>query len=173
MNKYKPTGRIADYGGTDTIGAPIVKRMLTINEVGVKEGEPGKELNVIVFGSGEKKTPPEYLVLDYDSGVDLMQPIKAKKFSAGICMDLLEHVSNPFVVAENISNSLKSGAMLFVTVPLIWELHYYPKDYWRFTPQGLAELFPKMKKKSIKIFRDPSPEELVPRQRLIAILKKR
>jgi hypothetical protein len=88
-------------------------------------------------------------------------------------MDLLEHTSNPFVVAENITNSLKKGALLFVTVPWIWEIHYHPKDYWRFAPQGLEELFPKMEKLSIEITRDQSIDEEVPRSRLVAVFRKK
>lgn len=178
LNTYPQKGRIADFGGTDTIGAQIVKQMLGLNNVSIVqvEPEPGDlvspiGVNLIAEGS-LKKVAPKYCVLDYDNGVDLMKPVIGKKFDGGICMDLLEHVSNPFVVAKNISNSLKRGAMLFITVPWIWEEHYYPKDYWRFTPQGLETLFPKMKKVTIEIIRDQAPEEELPRARLVGVFKK-
>lgn len=173
LNKFKPTGKIADYGGTSKIGSNIVKQMVAIEDVSVERGKPGADLNVEVFGSSFKKNAPEYIVLDYDNGIDLMKPIKGKKFDAGISMDLLEHVSNPFIVAKNISDSLKPGALLFITVPFIWELHEYPKDYFRFCPQGLEVLFSDMKAETIEIIRDQVPEETTNRTRLVAVFRKK
>jgi SAM-dependent methyltransferase len=112
--------RIADYGGTEAIGMNSVEKLLS---------------------SGHLKN---YHMLDFDNGIDLRNPIKGKKFDMGLCMDLLEHTSNPFVVSKNIIDSLVPGAFLFVTVPFVWDLHAYPDDYWRFTPHGLAELFKEM-----------------------------
>ena len=112
-----PKMRIADFGGTEKVGKNIVKDMLAAG--GLKD----------------------YHMLDFDNGVDLRKPIKGKKFDLGICMDLLEHTSNPFVVAKNIIDSLNPNALLFVTVPFTWQLHGYPDDFWRFTPSGLEELF--------------------------------
>ena len=181
LNKYKMYGRIGDFGGTDKIGAQIIEKMLSLRNVSVIQAEPapGDEISPIpigvnVFVNGiPKKTAPEYFVLDYDNGIDLLKPIKGKKFDGGICMDLLEHVSQPFIVAENISNSLNKGALLFVTVPWVWEIHDYHGDYWRFTTQGLETLFPKMKKIVIEVVRDQAPEEELPRTRIVAVFKKK
>lgn len=172
INTYKPNGRIGDFGGTDKIGGKIVKQMLSLENVNVKAGKPGADINLLVDGSPKAK-PGKLFVLDYDNKIDLMKPIKGEKFDAGICMDLLEHTENPFIIAKNISNSLKKGAYLFVTVPWVWELHYYPKDYWRFAPQGLEQLFPNMNAITIEIIRDKAPEEELPRHRLVAVFKKK
>lgn len=172
VNVYKPSGRIADYGGTDNIGGRIVKQMMGLENVMIREGAPGSDTNVLLDGSPKKK-PGKYFVLDYDNKVDLMKPIKGAKFDAGICMDLLEHTENPFIIAKNISDSLNKGSYLFVTVPWVWELHYYPKDYWRFAPQGLEQLFPKMEAVTIEVIRDKAPEETLPRHRLVAVFKKK
>jgi len=172
LNKYKMTGRIADFGGTDKIGSEIVKQMLSLRDVTVRQGEPGAEKNLLLSGEPKKKVPT-YHVLDYDNGVDLLKPIPGEKFDGGLCMDLLEHTSNPFIVADNISDSLKKGAILFVTVPWVWEIHHYPNDYWRFAPQGLEEIFPKMKVLSMEMIRDKSDIEELPRHRLVAVFKKK
>lgn len=127
--------RIADFGGTDNIGMNTVKDMLATGGL------------------------TNYHMLDFDNGVDLRKPIKGKKFDLGICMDLLEHVSNPFTVAENIYNSLNKGAYLFVTAPFVWEIHGHPEDYWRFTPQGLRELFAKMEFETIFVENDKPKQE--------------
>lgn len=149
LNTYPPSpnAHIADYGGTENVGLTIVKDSLA--------------------AGGQY----DYHALDLDNGIDLREPIKGKKFDYGICMDLLEHTSNPFLVAENIRKSLAPNAYLFVTVPFIWELHYYPKDYWRFTPQGIEELFNTMAIEVIGLVRDKSPKESVPRHRIVAVFK--
>ena len=170
LSKYQPKGRVADFGGTEKIGSEIVTQMFGLSDITIL-GEVDRPLDIVVSGL-EKKVEAEYIPLDFDNGVDLRKPIRGKKFDGGICMDLLEHTSNPFLVAENITNSLKKDALLFVTVPWIWEIHYHPKDYWRFAPQGLEELFPKMKKISLEIIRDQSIDEEVPRSRLVAVFKK-
>lgn len=173
LNKFKPKGRIADYGGTDTIGAHIIKKMFMLDRITARNGTPGPELQVILNGIPKNKNIPEYIALDYDNKIDLMKPIKGEKFDAGICMDLLEHTSNPFIVAKNISDSLKPGAYLFVTAPFVWEPHFYPNDYFRFCPQGLEELFPDMKNITNDIVRDQVPEEELPRSRVAAIFRKK
>ena len=147
LNTYPPKAksRIADYGGTENIGDTIVKDSLA--------------------DGGQT----DYHALDFDNGIDLREPIVGPKFDMGICMDLLEHTSNPFVVAKNIKDSLKRGAYLFVTVPFVWELHYYPKDYWRFTPSGLEELFSDMDVEVLGLVRDAGAGEDVPRTRVVAV----
>jgi len=121
LNRYAPRikGCVVDYGGAGK-WSEEVKRILESGGVG------------------------DYVALDYKTGVDLMKKIKGKKFDVGICMDLLEHVANPFIVADNITSSLNKKALLFVTVPFVWGLHDYPKDYFRFTVDGIKAVFSKM-----------------------------
>lgn len=125
--------RVPDYGGTDRNGGGRIRSELL--KYGVKN----------------------YIPLDLEGGVDLRKPVPGEKFNLGVCMDLLEHVSNPFVVSANISNSMKSGAMLFVTAPFSWPLHGDTYgDYWRFTVEGLRELFvtQNMKQRELYVIKD-------------------
>lgn len=132
--------RIADFGGTDNIGQNIIKDMLA---------------------SGELEN---YHMLDFDNGIDLREPIVGEKFDLGICMDLLEHVSNPFLVAKNIMDSLNPGAYLYVTAPFVWEIHGYPQDFWRFTPDGLEELFRDMEAELIYVEVDSHTDKVESKQ---------
>lgn len=136
-------------------------------------GSVGNKVKKMLAKGGIK----DYHILDYTTKVDLLKSIKGKKYGLGICMDLLEHTSQPFIVAETITNSLKKNALLFVTAPFVWELHNYPKDYWRFTDEGLKALFPKLKCLEIVIVRDKMEgnkkvKELVPRTRVVAVFRK-
>ncbi|MDO8604035.1 MAG: hypothetical protein Q7K40_01315 [bacterium] len=152
---------VADYGGTDNIGEPIVKKMFL--SVGIKKVKS----------------------LDLDSGYDLRKPIKGK-FGTGICMDLLEHVTNPFLVAKNISNSLLPGAYLFVTAPWRWNYHDSAwfnsesdtktetvwHDYWRFSPHGLIALFPNLEAIGSRIVQDETMGNGQENERTVAVFRK-
>lgn len=113
-----------------------------------------------------------YEILDYSTGIDLMRPLNGT-YNTGICMDTLEHTENPFVVADNITNSLSKGALLFVTVPWIWGVHMFPIDNWRFTDNGLITLFPKMKVLESRYVKDAYDSvKKLQNERVIAIFEK-
>lgn len=58
------------------------------------------------------------------------------------CMSVLEHSRRPWLLAASVTRALRSGGTIFVTAPFCWRVHAYPSDYWRFTLEGLRELFP-------------------------------
>ena len=66
-----------------------------------------------------------------------------------ICLEVLEHVRDPFRAARELVRVLAPGGRLLLTVPFMTGYHGkgdtadhsgYP-DFWRFTHQGLAVLF--------------------------------
>lgn len=71
-------------------------------------------------------------------------------FDAVICLEVLEHVQNPFRAAAELRRVLRTGGFLFLTVPFLTQYHGkgsttqghqgYP-DFWRFTHEGLLQLF--------------------------------
>jgi SAM-dependent methyltransferase len=84
-----------------------------------------------------------------DVAVDLSLPAETvdgrlggRRFRTVICNSMLEHCAQPFDVARNIERLLAPDGHLFISVPFAWKLHGYPSDYWRFTPHGVAQLFP-------------------------------
>ena len=54
---------------------------------------------------------------------------------------VLEHVRNPFRVAAEIVRVVRPGGLVIVQVPFLESIHSWPDDYFRFTPNGLRELF--------------------------------
>ncbi|HYD06899.1 MAG TPA: methyltransferase domain-containing protein, partial [Reyranella sp.] len=66
-----------------------------------------------------------------------------------ICLEVLEHVENPFAAARELVRIIRPGGRLLLTVPFLTSYHGkgdtpdhagYP-DFWRFTHQGLQHLF--------------------------------
>lgn len=103
------------------------------------------------------KQGTEYVGIDMQAGksVDMVLDLTAefadidaalggRRFGTIICMSVLEHCRNPFVMAQNMQRLLAEGGHLVISVPFVWELHGYPDDYWRFTPNGVRLLFPEL-----------------------------
>jgi SAM-dependent methyltransferase len=67
-------------------------------------------------------------------------PLAAESFDAMLLTQVLEHVADPLAVLAEQRRLLRPGGSLFLTVPLVWELHELPHDYFRFTAPGLQSL---------------------------------
>jgi len=71
-------------------------------------------------------------------------------FDGVICLEVLEHVRNPFEAVSELKRVLKKSGLLLLTVPFLLQYHgkgstshahdAYP-DFWRFTHEGLEHLF--------------------------------
>lgn len=63
-------------------------------------------------------------------------------FALTVCCSVLEHVSKPWKMAENITRVTAKGGLLYMSVPWVWRYHAYPDDYFRFSFRGVVALFP-------------------------------
>jgi len=72
-------------------------------------------------------------------------PLKTSSFDCVFSQAVLEHVARPWEVAEEIHRVLKPGGCVVISVPFLGALHG-KTDYYRFTNQGLEEIFNKFKK---------------------------
>lgn len=68
-------------------------------------------------------------------------PFPDNTFDGIFSLSVLEHVSDPFSCAREISRVLKPGGMLTVGVPFLFQEHGYPHHYYNMTRMGLANLF--------------------------------
>jgi SAM-dependent methyltransferase len=92
-----------------------------------------------------------YIGVDMEAGkgVDLVQDLaeglgdlQKDYFSLVVCCSVLEHVSKPWKMAENITRLTAPGGKLYMSVPWVWRYHAYPDDYFRFSFRGVISLFP-------------------------------
>jgi len=67
-------------------------------------------------------------------------PFKKDTFDTVLCLEILEHVKQPLEVLKEINRVLKPGCVLILSAPQNYWLHKDPKDFYRFTQQGLIEL---------------------------------
>lgn len=58
-----------------------------------------------------------------------------------ILQGVVEHIPRPWDVAQEIFRVLKPGGVVFCEAPFVQWYHEDPKDYYRFTEDGLKEIF--------------------------------
>ena len=64
-----------------------------------------------------------------------------ESFDTIISTQVFEHVDNPFTVTREIKKVLKTGGNAIITAPFMFPFHADPKDNFRFSREGLEEIF--------------------------------
>lgn len=103
--------------------------------------------------------------------------LPSASFDCVICLEVLEHVVDPFAAAQELQRILRPDGALFLTVPFLHPYHGAMRsksaahgdfpDYWRFTHQGLQKLFGSLD--DLEIFPLNGPVEV--RLRLTPLLR--
>jgi SAM-dependent methyltransferase len=90
----------------------------------------------------------EYLTLDIDPafGADVVGdihdvPRPDESFDTIICTEVLEHCRDPKRVVDELRRLLRPGGVCVLSTRFLYLYHPTPKDYFRFTADGLSELF--------------------------------
>lgn len=78
-------------------------------------------------------------------------PFPDSTFDAALNVVTLEHVQEPQRVLCELARTLKPGGKLLIVVPLEWEEHQQPHDYFRFTRFGIEYLLEKSGFRGIEI----------------------
>jgi len=78
---------------------------------------------------------------DYPDYNMLELPFENDQFDFVVSDQVLEHVGgDPFQAIGETYRVLKPGGIAVHTTVLLFQIHGYPNDYWRFTPEGLKLL---------------------------------
>ena len=101
--------------------------------------------NLYIGGAGRRVEGYVNLDLFAMPGVDVAGDAEALPFPDGVfrrieCDAVLEHVRNPVLVMSEMQRVLAAGGYLHLVTPFCHPFHEYPKDYRRFTLDGLKEL---------------------------------
>lgn len=119
--QLEPDARVADIGAGD---APYRELFAHANYVTVDWGASPHEGATSV---------------DLIASADHV-PLSDASFDAVLLTQVLEHVSAPDSVLSEARRLLRAGGTILLTVPLVWELHELPHDYYRYTQAGLHHL---------------------------------
>lgn len=85
----------------------------------------------------------DYIVDITDSNSDFIKKYR-DHFNTVICLEVLTHLKNPFIAAENMISLLKKDGVAFLSECYIRKISKMPLDLWRFTYDGTKELFNKL-----------------------------
>jgi SAM-dependent methyltransferase len=101
--------------------------------------------NLYIGGAGRAVEGYVNLDLFAIEGVDIAADAEQLPFPAGTfqrveCDAVLEHVRNPEKVMAEIHRVLAPGGYAHLVTPFCHPFHEYPKDYRRFTLDGLKEI---------------------------------
>ena len=110
-------------------------------------GGTGAVLNV---GSGVHKlyANPNLVNLDISPhgnadvvGDGLNMPFLENSFDGAVLDAVLEHVPNPWQLAAEVHRVLKPGGFVLVHAPFLYPYHGAPRDFFRYTDEGLRQVF--------------------------------
>jgi SAM-dependent methyltransferase len=83
---------------------------------------------------------PEGRGLTYVADIQDMAAVPDNAYDTALCLEVLEHVPDPFRAAREIARILAPGGVLIVSVPHLSRLHAEPHDYFRYTRYGLRRV---------------------------------
>lgn len=64
-------------------------------------------------------------------------PYEDESFDCVIMNQVLEHCKKPWLCVEEAYRVLNKGGMLIASSPFMYQVHDWPGDFFRFTPEGL------------------------------------
>jgi len=92
----------------------------------------GRYLQHLPWKSFDAVFYPEFDLLD--------PPAELPTYDVVICEQVLEHVADPALALRTLRRLTAPDGLLVVSTPFLVKPHYFPHDYWRFTPEGLQLL---------------------------------
>ncbi len=123
----------------------------------------GKRTLVISVGGGPTRDDPREVNLNIGlfPNVDVVGsgaciPFADGSFDSAVCKAVLEHVDAPWTIAAEMVRVVRPGGLVYVETPFIFPYHAYPSDYFRYTTNGLAALFPGLSEVESGIVQGPT-----------------
>lgn len=123
--------------------AKVLKMSGPVVEIGARPAE-GQEDSIELR---ELFPDLEYLGCDIQPGprVDRIEDVHALTFADGsvgtvLALDTLEHVRDPIRAVQEMYRVLQPGGVVLLSSVMFFPIHAHPWDFWRFTPEGFAQL---------------------------------
>lgn len=113
-----------------------------IVEFGSLQVEPGQDGDLRPLFEGRRYVGTD---LRTGPGVDRVEDLRRLSFHDGevgtaLCLDTLEHCEDPITACRELHRVVVDGGLCVISSVMLFGVHGYPNDYWRFTPGGLRLL---------------------------------
>lgn len=138
VNKYGLQKPFVDLGG---LGRPCLADYEITMRTGVQTDRyltlPN---NAHVF---DEVAGQNYLILNPENGDPPIEALPAyyrDYFGMAVCLNVIEHVVNPFAVFDALYAIMKQDSLLIISTVFSFPYHPSPRDYWRFSPDCLQML---------------------------------
>ncbi|HWH43769.1 MAG TPA: methyltransferase domain-containing protein [Thermoleophilaceae bacterium] len=119
--------------------APLPDPIVEFGAMQVEPDQPG-DLRPLFPGR-------DYLGTDIrpGPGVDRVEDVCDLSFGDGevgtaLCLETLEHCQDPVRACRELHRVVADGGVCVITSVLMFGIHAYPNDYWRFTPEAFRLL---------------------------------
>jgi SAM-dependent methyltransferase len=126
---------VADVVGALELLDPVVE----FGSLQVEEGQPN-DLRPLFAGR-------EFIGTDMrpGPGVDRVADLRGLDFGdreigTALCLDTLEHCEDPLAACREMHRTLAEDGVCVISSVMLFGIHGYPNDYWRFTPEGFRTL---------------------------------
>jgi SAM-dependent methyltransferase len=78
-------------------------------------------------------------------GVDRVEDLRGLTFEDGevgtaLCLDTLEHCADPPMACRELTRVTAAGGICVISSVMLFGIHGYPNDYFRFTPEGFRTM---------------------------------
>ncbi len=83
--------------------------------------------------------------IDVICDISDMRPISEESIGLVLNLESLEHLPAPLKAIDEIHRVLRPNGLLILTTVMHFKIHRAPKDYWRFTPDGMELLLSRFK----------------------------
>ncbi len=122
LRKFKLSGKVLDLGA-GTIRSSYLDFL------------QGKDAQITSVDISLQRRP------DVTADLEQPLPIESNLYDFVLCFNLLEHIYNHQQLLSEIYRVLKPDRSLIGYVPFLVKYHPDPNDYFRYTKQGLRQLF--------------------------------
>jgi SAM-dependent methyltransferase len=78
--------------------------------------------------------------IKYIVDIEDISKLPRQKYDTALCMEVLEHLPNPWLAIRNIHKVLNDKGVLILSTPHLSRLHDIPNDYYRYTEFGLKKM---------------------------------
>lgn len=128
------------------------KRTLRILEIGPSTAiynESEKAFTTAIIGERLKNAGHTYQTMDLEGNADFIGNVEQLTvalgddvyFDAIIMLGVIEHVRKPWLVSEQLHQSLGADGVVYFNTPFLFKVHGPSPDCWRISPEGFKSLF--------------------------------